>query len=87
MTEQNIEEVYKLCFDYVDVLEKVKIAAIEDIRTKDYSLSVSGYIEKAAQETISPAKVREQFIAALMDVRDAEEKLKVLLKEMGYTNE
>ena len=87
MTEQNIEEVYKLCSDYVDVLEKAKITTIEDIRAKNYSLSVSGYIEKAAQETISPAKVREQFISALMDVHAAEEKLKVLLKEMGYTNE
>lgn len=87
MTEQNVEEVYKLCFDYVDVIEKVKIATIDDIRSKDYSLSVSGYIEKAARETVPPAEVRERFFAALEDVRVAEEKLKTLLAEGGYINE
>jgi len=86
MTEQNIEEAYKLCADYVDVLEKVKIATIEDIRSKGYSLSVSGYIEKNVRETISPAEVREQFYKALHDVHSAEEKLKKLLKDGGYTN-
>jgi len=86
MTEQNIEEVYKLCVDYVDVLEKIKIVTTEDIRTKSYSLSVSGYIEKSVHETILPAEVREQFYAALHDVYSAEEKLKMLLREGGYTN-
>jgi len=87
MTEQNIEEVYKLCTDYVDILEKTKIVTTEDIRTKGYSLSVSGYIEKSVHETISPAEVREQFYTALNDVYSAEEKLKILLKEGGYTSE
>jgi type I restriction enzyme M protein len=87
MTEQNVEEVYSLCADYIDVLEKVKIATIEDIRSKVYSLSVSGYIEKTARETISPTEVRKQFFAALHDAHCAEEKLKTLLKEGGYINE
>jgi type I restriction enzyme M protein len=87
MTEQNVEEVYGLCADYADVLEKVKISTIEDIRSKAYSLSVSGYIEKTVRETISPSEVRKQFLAALHDAHCAEEKLKTLLKEGGYIHE
>ena len=87
MTEQNVEDVYKLCSDYVDVIEKVKIAALDDIRSKDYSLSVSGYIDKSAGETVSPAVVRERFFAAFENVRVAEGKLKELLVEEGYINE
>ncbi|MDR0287868.1 MAG: N-6 DNA methylase [Clostridiales bacterium] len=87
MNEQNIEEVYKLCTGYTDVLEKVKIVTLEDIRAKDYSLSVSGYIEKAVRETVSPAEVRKQFFDALQNAHSAEEKLKVLLKEGGYIHE
>ncbi|MDR0455043.1 MAG: N-6 DNA methylase [Deferribacteraceae bacterium] len=87
MSEKNVMEVYNLCANYVDVLEKSKIVTLDDIRSKDYSLSVSGYIEKAAQTTISPAEVRKMFFSALEAAQAAEEKLKTLLKEHGYLNE
>jgi type I restriction enzyme M protein len=84
MTEQNVTDVYKLCAEYKDVVERVKIATLNDIRAKSYSLSVSGYIEKAAQETTPPAKVREEFFTALKAARDAEDKFKKLLADGGY---
>jgi len=87
MTEKNIEDIYTLCANYEDVLEKVKIATLDDIRARDHSLSVSGYIEKAAKETISPAEVREKFFAALEIAHAAEDKFKRLLVEGGYVNE
>jgi type I restriction enzyme M protein len=87
MTEQNITDVYKLCNDYVDVVEKVKIVSLNDIRTKDYSLSISGYIEKAAREIVSPAEVREKFFAALKSAHAAEETFKKLLVEQGYVHD
>jgi len=87
MTDQNVEEVYKLCSDYCDVMEKAKVVTIEDIRNRDYTLSVSGYIEKAARETISPAETKAQFLAALDEVHAAEERLKALLIEEGYIHE
>ncbi len=87
MTDQNIEEVYKFCSDYTHAIDKVTIASLDDLRGKNYTLSVSAYIEKSAQETVSPAEVRKHFFAALEDVRVAEEKLKALLVEGGYLNE
>jgi len=86
LTAKNVEELYKLCADYVDVLEKVKIATLDDIRAKNYSLSVSGYIEKNTQETISPDEVREKFLTALQSAYAAEEKVKMLLEEGGYVH-
>jgi type I restriction enzyme M protein len=83
MTDENVNEVYKLCSDYADVLEKCKIATLDDIRGKGWSLSVSGYIEKAARETVSPAEVRGKFLAALTAAAVAEEKFKAMLAEGG----
>ncbi|OLS40830.1 N-6 DNA methylase [Bacillus sp. MRMR6] len=87
MTERNVEEVFELYQNYEDVLEKVKIATIEDIRVKDYSLSVNSFIEKALQETISPKEVKNAFLLALDEAIEAEEKFKRLLVEGGYISE
>lgn len=87
MTEGNVEEVFNLYKDYEDVIEKSKIATIEDIRTKDYTLSVNSYIEKAAQEAISPKEVKKNFLIALDEAVAAEKNLKRLLIEGGYISE
>ena len=87
MTDDNVNEVLALCAAYKDVLEKAKVVTIEEIRAKDWTLSVSGYIEKAIRETVSPAEVRKQFITALEAARSAEVKLKALLLEGGYIYE
>jgi type I restriction enzyme M protein len=87
MTDENVEEVFTLCTNYADVLEKCKIATLDDIRSKGWSLPVSGYIEKAARETISPAEVRKRFIAVLTAAQVAENKFKTLLRSEGYMDE
>lgn len=83
MTDDNVGEVFSLCRGYVDVVEKCKIATLDDIRGKDWSLSVSGYIEKAARETISPAETRKQFFVALSAAHAAEEKFRTILAAGG----
>jgi type I restriction enzyme M protein len=70
--------------NYADRIETCKIASLDDIRGKNWSLSVSGYMEKAARETVSPAEVRKQFRAALAAAQTAETKLKTLLMEGRY---
>ena len=87
MTEENIAEIYKLCADYEDVPEKAKIATLDEIHTKDHLLSVSGYIEKATKETVSPAEIREKFFAALDAAHAAEDRFKTLLAEYGISVE
>lgn len=87
MTERNVAEVFNLFKDYEDVTEKSKIATIEDIRAKDYILSVNSYIEKVPQVTIDHKEVKRNFLLALDEAIAAEENLKRLLIVGGYINE
>jgi type I restriction enzyme M protein len=84
MTEENVGEVFRLCSGLDDVPEKARTATLEDIRAKDWSLSVSGYVERLAKEAEPPAETRRRFMQAVEDVRAKERRLMVLLKEAGY---
>lgn len=87
MTDDDIQQVCDLYADYKDVIEKCKIVTLDDIKARDYTLSVNSYIEKKQQETIDPAVVKKEFLEALSAVTTAEDKLKQLLVEGGYIHE
>lgn len=87
MTENDIQKVYALYTAYEDVIERVKIASISDIREKGYTLAINNYIEKKEQETVSPEEVRRQYYEAYEEMLHAEEKMKKLLLEGGYVSE
>lgn len=87
MTDDDIQQVCDLYTDYKDVIEKCKIVTLNDIKDKEYTLSVNSYIEKKQQETIDPAVVKKEFLEALSAVTTAEDKLKRLLVEGGYIHE
>ena len=87
MTEDDIQSVYNLYAAYEDVVEKVKVVSLEDIRDKDYTLAVNTYVEKKEQEVVPPEIVRQQYFEALDEVREAEDKLRQLLVKGGYVSE
>lgn len=87
MTLENINEVFGLYEAYEDVIEKVKIVTIKDMKQKNYSLQVNSYIKKAAQETLDPAEVKQRYFKAVNAVALAEDKLQQLLEEGGYLDE
>lgn len=87
MTEDDIQKVYDLYVDYDDVIEKVKIVSIEDIRGKGYTLAINNYIEKKEVETVPPAEIRRQYFKAYEEMLAAEEHMRQLLVEGGYVNE
>ncbi len=87
MTDDDIQQVCNLYADYKDVIEKCKIVTLDEIKEKNYTLSVNSYIEKKTQETIDPAVVKKEFLEALSAVTTAEDKLKRLLVEGGYIHE
>ena len=86
MTEENIQEVFELYKKYEDVIEKVKVVNLDETRQKDYSLSVSNYIEKKPEETIDVEKVKKEYFEAVKEVQENEEKMKKLLIEGGFIN-
>lgn len=87
MSEDDIQKVFNLYSNYKDVMEFVKIVDLDDIRNKDYTLSVNTYIQKQEQEVEDPALVRQRYFDALAEVKAAEERMKKLLIEGGYVNE
>jgi type I restriction enzyme M protein len=87
MSEENIQEVYKLYTDYQDVIERCKIVTLKDIKEKDYTLSTNAYIEKKPVPITPPEVVREQYYAAHHNALEQEKKLRELLKEGGYIDE
>lgn len=87
MTEEDIEEVYSLYSDYQDLIEKVKVVSLDEIREHDYSLAINNYVEKKESETLPPEEIRRQYFEAYEEMMEAEEKMRRLLVEGGYVNE
>lgn len=87
MTDDDVSKVFELFTDYKDVIEKVKVVTIPDVRNKDYTLAINSYVDKKEQEIVSPAEVRRQYFEAFDEMREAEEKMISLLLEGGYVNE
>lgn len=87
MTENDIKTIYDYFIAYEDVIEKVKIVSISDIKEKDYSLAVSSYIEKRKQELVPPYEIRRRYLEAYNEMIKAESRMKELLLEGGYVSE
>ena len=65
MTDNDVDKVYNLYGDYKDVIEKVKVVTIPEVKDKGYSLAINNYIERKEQEITPPAEVRKQYFDAL----------------------
>ena len=87
MTKDDIDAIYKVYQSYQDEIEVSKVITIEDAKLNDYSLALNNYIEKRKIETATPEEIRRQYFEAYNKMIEAEEKMKQLLKEGGYSNE
>lgn len=87
MTDNDVDKVYNLYGDYKDVIEKVKVVTIPEVKDKGYSLAINNYIERKEQEITPPAEVRKQYFDALEKMIEAEKTMMELLLEGGYVNE
>ena len=84
MTDEDVEKAYKLYADYTDVVGYSKVVTLEDLESHGYTLSVNTYIEKPPAPPMDPQKIRNEYFAALENVKACEDKLYELLKEGGY---
>ena len=87
MTDNDVDKVYNLYEDYKDVIEKVKVVTISEVKDKGYSLAINNYIERKEQEITPPAEIRKQYFDALEKMIEAEKTMMELLLEGGYVNE
>lgn len=87
MTEEDIQKIYAFYTAYEDVVERVKVVTIPEIRRRDYSLAVNTYIEKRARKTVPPEEVRRQYWEAYEGMLAAEARMRSLLLEGGFVHE
>lgn len=87
LTQENVDRIFGLYADYQDVLDYAKVVTLDDLKAKDYTLSVNTYIEKPKKKTIPPAVVRQQFAEAYRDLVECENRTRQLLKKGGYIDE
>ena len=87
LTQENVDRIFSLYADYQDVLDYAKVVSLEDLKGKDYTLSVNTYIEKPKKKTIPPAVVRQQFVEAYQELVECENRTRELLKKGGYIDE
>ncbi len=87
MTDENVETVYQFYKNYKDEVDYAKVVTIEDVKAKDFTLSVNSYIEKTKVDPVDPVAIKQRYFAAVEEVAAAEAELKELLKKEGYINE
>ena len=83
MSDENVDETFKLYSEFADVPGKAKLVSLDEVREKGYSLSMGGYLEREEKETIDPDSVKKRFFEAVDEVKRAEDKLRELLRKEG----
>lgn len=84
MSDEDVEQAFKLYQDYADVIGYSKVVTLDDLEKHGYTLAVNTYIEKPPAPPIDPVKIRKEYFEALDNVRECEDRLYNLLKEGGY---
>lgn len=84
MSDDDVEKAFKLYQDYTDVISYSKVVTLEELEKNGYTLAVNTYIERPKAQPIDPVKVKQEYFAALENVKNCEDRLCELLKEGGY---
>jgi len=87
LSDDNVDTIFKLYSDFENKDEVAKVVTVRDIEEKDYTLSVSRYIERKAAEAKPYSLIKEEFMTAYQAVKTAEKQFVELLTQQGYINE
>lgn len=86
LSEEDVDRIFKLYSEYKNVNEVARVVPIYEIEEKDYTLSVSRYIEREKEEITPYTEVKKAFLSAHQAVREAESHFVKLLTRGGYLN-
>ncbi len=84
LSEADVDQIYKLYSDNVEIGELVRIVTLRDIKKMDYTLSVNRYIERKVEDVKSYDLVKTEFLSAYEAVKQAEGRFTKLLRKGGY---
>lgn len=83
LSDVDVDRLYKLYSDYVDVEDFAKVVTHEEIAAKGYDLSVNKYVDYHKEAVRSYEEVKAEFDAAILGVKVATAKFRDLLKKGG----
>jgi type I restriction enzyme M protein len=84
LSDDDVDTIFNLYSDNVNINEVAKVVTIREMREKDYTLSVSRYIERKPEEIKPYSEVKQEFLAAYQAVKNAEARFSELLTQGGY---
>ncbi len=87
ISKKDADEIYALYQRYEDITEKEKVITISDAEEKDYELNLNKYIERREVKGKSFEEAKQEYELALAEMKEREEKFRILLAEGGYINE
>jgi len=82
---EHIAEILKWVQEYVDVENRARLVSLDEIKTEDWTLNISRYVLPPLSEYIPSLDVAiEDFKTTWQKAREAEEKLRSIMKETGF---
>ncbi|MCR4638246.1 MAG: N-6 DNA methylase [Ruminococcus sp.] len=87
LTQANVDDIFKLYTDYIDVVGKCKVVTIKDLEAGEFELNVKKYIEQKRTDVIDPEVALKEYHTALTQVKEAEDRMYELLVKGGYVHE
>jgi type I restriction enzyme M protein len=86
LNPEHIDQIYTWYIEYADVVGAAKVVTLDEIINNDWNLNIPRYVEPIMKkETSSVAEAIATLKIALQEAYTAEDRLKGLLQEAGYT--
>lgn len=84
LDQEHVEKIYRWYVEFKNVENHTKIATLKDIKTNDYNLNISLYVEKKIENNLPTVEKATKDLKESLEVTwKAEQKLKNLLKEFS----
>lgn len=87
LTQANVDQLYEFYSKYEDVTDYCKIVTLDEVKDKDYTLSVNTYITKTVKKAASPEEVKQKYFEHYQEMIECETITRELLKKGGYIDE
>ena len=83
LKQTDVDSIYKLYTDFVDVEGMVKIVSLDDVRKQDYTLSVNRYVKKTLEAAVPLDIAIAEFDNAIDFLKEKESEVQEAMKERG----
>lgn len=81
LSDADVDRLYELYANYVDVEDFAKVVTLADIEAKDFSLSPNRYVEYHREEVKPYAEVKAEFLAAYETLKRCEARFVELINQ------